>query len=254
MKSLTNFLQTIYTGMATPLVIFAIFLLLFASCAKDYYPKQFPPVRSCPDLPVVTYGGEKYPTVLIENRCWMDKNLNIGTMISDTLKMTDNGVIEKYCYEADTTNCKIYGGLYQWDEVMQYQSDEGSQGICPEGWHIPTNREFVDLFLYVDNDHGFLIDNQDSLWEDKGYSENFNLSGFSVLPAGESYRSYDYADNLYQNHYHGLQNYAVFWCSKELDDSHAVLFAIGIPNEPVDIGTHFSKHDLGSSIRCIKDE
>jgi len=253
MKSLTNYLQTNIIEKTITSVIFASFLLLFASCAKDYYPKQFPPVRSCPDLPVVTYGGEEYPTVLIENRCWMAKNLNIGIKIIDTLQMTDNGVIEKYCYEADTTNCKIYGGLYLWDEAMQYKSEEGTRGICPEGWHIPTNREFVDLFLYVDNDHGFLIDNQDSLWKDKGYSENFNLTGFSALPGGDSFLTYDNEGNR-KNRYLGLKEFTVFWCSKEWNDYSAVSFSIELPNDILDHGIYFSKHFIGCSIRCIKDE
>jgi uncharacterized protein (TIGR02145 family) len=252
MKSLAIFLQTNIIERATTSVIFASFLLLFASCAKDYFPKQFPPVQSCPDLPVVTYGGEEYPTVLIENRCWMAKNLNIGIMIIDTLLMTDNGVIEKYCYEGDTTNCKIFGGLYAWDEAMQYKSEEGSRGICPEGWHIPTNREFVDLFLYADNDHGYLIGNQDSLWIDKGYSENLNLSGFSALPAGES-SLYYVTDINKKNSYFGLKDYTVFWCSKASVNS-AVSFLIGIPSRPLEDGLNFDKQNHGFSIRCIKDE
>jgi uncharacterized protein (TIGR02145 family) len=251
MRSLANFLQTNIIERATTSVIFASFLLLFASCAKEYYPKQFPPVQSCPNLPVVMYGGEEYPTVLIENRCWMAKNMNIGIMIGDTLKMTDNGVIEKYCYDGDTTNCKIFGGLYQWDEAMQYKSEEGTRGICPEGWHIPTNREFVDLFIYADNYYEYLIENRDTLWKELEDSENYNLTGFSAIPAGESYYLYgNYDPKIY---YYGLKDYTVFWCSKEMDDDVAIYFRI--PYSPmVTLDGVFWDKENGFSIRCIKDE
>jgi len=247
MRSLMIYFQTIIIEKAITSAIFASFLLLFAGCSKDYYPKQFPPVQSCPDLPVVTYGGEEYPTVLIENRCWMAKNLNIGILINDSIHMTDNGVIEKYCYKGDTANCKIFGGLYQWDEVMQYKSEEGSRGICPEGWHIPTNREFVDLFIYAENFYEYLIDNQDTLWKELEYSKNFNLTGFSAIPAGES----NYW--ILKTYYYGLQNYAVFWCSKEMDDDVAVFFRIPYSEYVCLDGGFLSKME-GVSIRCIKDE
>ncbi len=243
MKSLPNFLQTINTEKAFPLVILAAFLLLFASCAKDNYPKQFPPVQSCPDLPVVIYGGEEYPTVLIENRCWMAKNLNIGIMISDTLQMTDNGVIEKYCYDDDTTNCNVYGGLYQWDEVMQYKLEEGSRGICPEGWHIPTNREFVDLFIYADNYYEYLIENRDTLWKELEDSEYYNLTGFSAIPAGI---------RNYESYYFGLHFYTKFWCSKKMNDQSTLCFKI--PKQYGGIEGQYFYKENGFSIRCIKDE
>jgi uncharacterized protein (TIGR02145 family) len=241
MKSLSNFLQININEKAITSVIFASFLLFFASCAKDYYPKQFPPVQSCPDLPVVTYGGEDYPTVLIDGRCWMAKNMNIGIMISDSTDMTDNNVIEKYCYDNDTVNCTVFGGLYQWDEVMQYKTEEGSQGICPEGWHIPTNRDFVDLVIYHENCSEYLMDNRDTLWAEFGQSENFNLTGFSVLPAG---CQDEYSFSL-------LYYYTFFWGSKEISDWGAL--CLRFYGDGMIIGWSLGKKD-GLSIRCIKDE
>jgi len=230
-------------------LVFPIILLSVVSCSKDYYPKQFPPVQSCPDMPVVIIDGEEYPTVLIENRCWMAKNLNIGTMISDSFQMTDNGVIEKYCYECDSSNCKIFGGLYQWDEIMQYKSEEGSRGICPEGWHIPTNRDFVDLVIYTDNNIGYLIDNLDSLWKAIGQSESYNLTGFSALPAGKKIFSSE------NSSFSNLNYNTAFWCSKEWDDQNAICLKFQNGNTLMLLidGEFFGKKD-GLSIRCIKDE
>ncbi|MEI7620736.1 MAG: FISUMP domain-containing protein [Candidatus Falkowbacteria bacterium] len=88
-----------------------------------------------------TYGNESYPTVSIGSQCWMAKNLNIGTVTSLFSSQENNGVLEKYCSDDDINNCLSYGGLYQWDEAMQYSVSEGVQGICPIGWHIPTDSD-----------------------------------------------------------------------------------------------------------------
>jgi uncharacterized protein (TIGR02145 family) len=91
----------------------------------------------CPGLPTVTYAGKVYHTVQIGSECWLNENLDIGTMIEGTGDAADNGVIEKYCYGNDPANCTLFGGLYQWSEAMQYDTTAGVQGICPPGWHLP---------------------------------------------------------------------------------------------------------------------
>ena len=243
----------VFTSINESLKALAFLMLLISldSCSKDYYPKQFPPVQTCPDMPVVTYGGEEYPTVLIENRCWMAKNLNIGMMIGDSIDMTENNVIEKYCYENDTANCTVFGGLYQWDEVMQYKTEEGSQGICPEGWHIPTNRAFVDLVIYTDNCSGYLMDNRDTLWRDYGQSENFNLTGFSALPSGKRNLPSD-VSIYYPYKFSHLYASTFFWCSKEVDDQNTL--CLEFVKDYLEIEEHYFDKKYGLSIRCVKDE
>ena len=93
--------------------------------------------------------GQIYNTVQIGEQCWMAENLNIGTQINIISEQTDNGVLEKYCYNNDVANCEVYGGLYQWQESMQYSSQQAVQGICPLGWHIPTDEEFIILCDYL---------------------------------------------------------------------------------------------------------
>jgi uncharacterized protein (TIGR02145 family) len=99
----------------------------------------------CPSMPAVLYGGITYHTVLIGTQCWLRENLNIGTMISGTQEQTNNSLIEKYCYNNLESNCDIYGGMYQWNEIMQYVTTPGAQGICPPGWHIPTDPAWTTL-------------------------------------------------------------------------------------------------------------
>jgi len=105
---------------------------------------------SCGDPFMDIRDGKVYNSVQIGTQCWMAENLNIGTMINSSAEQTDNSTIEKYCYDNSTTNCDTYGGLYQWDEMMQYVTTEGTQGICPTGWHLPTDAEWCTLENYVD--------------------------------------------------------------------------------------------------------
>lgn len=96
----------------------------------------------CPGTLTVTYEGQVYNTIQIFSQCWLKENLNVGTMIQGDLNMTDNGIFEKYCYYNESDSCAKYGGLYQWDEMMQYTIQQGTQGICPPGWHLPTDVEW----------------------------------------------------------------------------------------------------------------
>ncbi len=88
---------------------------------------------------LVDADGNTYRTVQLGTQCWMAENLRTGTMT--TGHPSNNGVIEKACYDDTAGNCLTDGGLYEWDEAMQYSSTPGAQGICPVGWHIPTTTE-----------------------------------------------------------------------------------------------------------------
>ncbi len=92
--------------------------------------------------------GQSYSTVDINGQCWMAENLNVGNMV--TGGQYDNGTIEKSCYQHNTTYCDTYGGLYQWNEMMEYTTTEGAQGICPDGWHIPSDFEWFQMENFLD--------------------------------------------------------------------------------------------------------
>ena len=106
---------------------------------------------SCGVSTVQDADGNTYSTLSIGSQCWMQQNLRIGTRIDRSTLQSDNDIIEKYCYDDTDSNCITDnpnypdGGLYQWDEAMQYTTVEGGQGICPSGWHIPTHDEFTTL-------------------------------------------------------------------------------------------------------------
>lgn len=120
-------------------------------CPPPYYTEvQFVelepvPAFQCGDVLVDPRDGQEYPTVLIGGQCWMARNLNIGEMVPGSQNQNDTTLIEKYCYGNDPENCETYGGLYQWNQVMNYSTEEGTQGICPPGWHVPSDEEWKTL-------------------------------------------------------------------------------------------------------------
>jgi len=82
----------------------------------------------------------------------MAANLNYGTQISGNQHQRENCIVDKYCYNELITNCEQRGALYQWDELMQYEESEGLQGLCPPGWHVPSEADWNTLFAnWVNN-------------------------------------------------------------------------------------------------------
>ncbi len=98
---------------------------------------------------IIDYAGQKYQTIQIGTQCWMKENLNVGTTVAISTGQTNNSIIEKYCANDLNSNCLLYGGLYKWDEMMNWSVVEGAQGICPPGWHIPTLAEQNILLAYT---------------------------------------------------------------------------------------------------------
>lgn len=172
--------------------------ILDAPVVSDTFCFQFATNVPCPGTATVTYEGQVYNTIQIFSQCWLKENLNVGIMIDSLEDAEDNGIIEKYCFRNSVDNCDMYGGLYQWNELMQYTSEEGVQGICPSGWHIPTDDEWKVLEGAVDSYYGI----GNSEWEieelrgldvgtkmksSSGWYENgsgTDLYGFSALPGG----------------------------------------------------------------------
>lgn len=199
--------------------------------------------------------GQVYPTVQIGTQCWMAENLNIGTRIDGSGNQTDNNTIEKYCYNNSTSNCDTYGGLYQWDEMMQYVTTAGTQGICPPDWHLPTDAEWMTLEEEVESTTGVNWNTTGWRGTDAGgnlkragtthwYSPNngaTNSSGFTGLPGG--YRSTG-------GTFGSLTYYAYFWSSSE-DGSLA--WYRGLYYDYAQVGRDGSTQAYGLSVRCVRD-
>jgi uncharacterized protein (TIGR02145 family) len=146
----------------------------------------------CPETPTIEYEGKVYNTVLIGDQCWMKENLNAGVRKDGNMFQEDNGILEKFCYDELESNCDTFGGLYMYGEMMNYTHQEGTRGICPEGWHVASHEDWCILTHYINNtidcntiltwigsDVGIKMKAQ-SGWK---YNVNgSNVSGFSALP------------------------------------------------------------------------
>jgi uncharacterized protein (TIGR02145 family) len=173
---------------------------------------------------------KSYPTVQIGGQCWFATDLNYGTMISSSSHQRDNCINEKYCYNDLATNCgdQTY---YQWDEIMRYDDTPAQQGLCPPGWHVPTEAEWNTLFsFYINN--GFA----GSPLKYSGYS------GFNALLSGVNHfnRQWDF------------NNFATFfWSSTAYGSLKA--WAHGMNDYNPSVSFYPSSRVNAFSVRCCKD-
>ncbi len=203
----------------------------------------------CGASKVTDADGNVYNTTLIGDQCWLAGNLNTGTMIDMSANPSDNGTIEKYCYDNASGNCAEYGGLYKWDELMDYQTEEGVQGICPDGWHVPTSDEWLALVNYL----GGWVDAADKLKE--AGTEHWgtgnlgsNSSGFTAIPC-----AFLFDNSMWYDIY-------TAWFRTSTENSGntnlaGVYYINGQIQEESQV--HFSqdyKKDDAMSVRCIKND
>ncbi|MHC1708034.1 MAG: FISUMP domain-containing protein [Bacteroidales bacterium] len=208
--------------------------------------------QPCPNYPSFSYSGELYNTVLIGSQCWMKENLNIGLVIYSSEEPTNDNIVEKYCMLNNLDNCQSFGGLYSWDEMMGYTENEGAQGICPCGWHIPTNTEFCTLLKYLDSTYDCNCTNLSGInvgammketglvhWHEPNLASN--LSGFSGIGGGE----------LDFGMFFNFKSSGTYWTSTESFDGHYV--NIKLFNSEARAMQGYEPGDVGFSVRCIKN-
>ncbi len=190
----------------------------------------------------ILYNGQIYNTVQIGSQCWFKENLNVGVRIDGGQEQTNNGQVEKYCYDDMEANCDIYGGLYQWDELIQYTRVSGERGICPDGWHIPTDEEHTILIEHLG---GYLVAGgqlkeagTEHWWAPNGAS---NSSGYTALPGGQ-HQSNGFAQ---------LGRYSRLWSSTEHDVDKS--FFLSLMNTSDTIVNTYTQKTFGASVRCLKD-
>lgn len=186
----------------------------------------------------VTHEGRTYHTVPVGGRCWLEENIDAGTFLDSGVPQSDNAVLEKHCYDNDTSNCALYGGLYTWGEASQYAGVAGARGICPTGWHLPTAAEFGALVSAVGNDANALK----ALGQGQGAGAGTNSSGFSALLAG-----FELTNTLFNS----LGVSGMFWTSTALDGANAQYTTLDAGS--ADVGSFVESKQYGFSVRCIED-
>ena len=206
----------------------------------------------------VSYGGEDYEAVLIGTQTWMARNLHYNAPGSICGSRTYNDLREE-----NTAGCDIYGRLYNWATAMDiastynttlYSAGANHRGICPEGWHIPSNADWNILMKYVNPS---CLDNSDcdcvggklkasSGWDNyDGKSGNGTDDyGFSALPGGWGL--------FYDNKFFNYGKDAHFRTTSEVDDLIRVYRrSIFYHDSHVQYGT--TDKINYNSVRCVKN-
>lgn len=189
--------------------------------------------------------GNTYNTVQIGNQCWMAENLNVGIKVANPTLQLNNGIVEKSCYEDNTANCENFGALYHWNEAMQYSETLGAQGICPDGWHIPTDEEQHALELYYSNPLGSCDPNRNGSGD-----TSCDPAGSALSPGGVSGFDFQSAGIWNGGGKWWQTSYTGFWSSHYLLTQYPTVRQI--------IGTNvrraYVSRPWGFSVRCIADE
>jgi uncharacterized protein (TIGR02145 family) len=203
-----------------------------------------------------TRNGKIYPTVQIGTQCWLKQNMNIGIKIDSSKNQTNNDTIEKYCYSGAEANCDVYGGLYQWGEMVQYLNGASNtsswnpvpsgnvQGICPEGWHIPYDYEWTALTNPLGGSTiagGKMKEAGLTHWAAPNTGAT-NESGFTALPGG--YRN---GSNLFQ----AITYWGYFWSSTE--SSNIGGWIRWLDYSTANANRTSDNKGWGLSVRCIND-
>jgi uncharacterized protein (TIGR02145 family) len=160
----------------------------------------------------------------------MEENLEFGFTISDLLPQTDNCIAEKY----QSTVANRTSSFYQWDELMQYNTSAGSQGLCPPGWHIPTSAEWEELII-----------NFNGPGQAGGPMKDTLVSGIKSHQSGFFYLNNTWAFTS------GIDAGSMYWTSTATAYDRAV--ARGLNEYNPSVSRYFSSRGNSFGVRCMKD-
>ena len=203
--------------------------------------------------------GNVYRTVKIGDQVWMAENLNYA----DSSK-TPSLLKRSRCYKNVAKNCDVAGRLYTWAAAVDsvktgcgYRStcdlasanstgsSTGSatlvQGICPTGWHLPSQTEWMALFTAVGGQStaGKVLKSQ-SGWNNNG--NGTDAFGFSALPAGH---------RLSDGYFYDVGDRTYFWSSSEVNSSDAYIMLLYHNLKDAYLYNYDKNHVF--SVRCVKD-
>ena len=191
----------------------------------------------CPDA--VDYEGNVYHGVRIGCNCWTQRNLE-STKYSDRAEIAGRYAYANLQYPDTSANVAVFGRLYSFEAAVRDSADNGHghiQGICPDGWFLPTPEHYESL-----NEYGTPALRSPNLWI---VGAGDNSTGFTALPAGF------YNGQL--DRYEGLLTETYFWSTKDVGSSVAKhIYAINYYCDAV--VEQRPSSGLGFSVRCIKEK
>lgn len=201
-------------------------------------------IRQTDSLLTDTRDGKKYLTTKIGSNRWMRQNL----------AYEEYGV--PYVNEPLLSN--IFGQYYSWEEAT-------SGNICPEGWELPSESDWVDLAKASGCEQAALFEpfyeiagsnmvnaryDEELMWEFWPQVKITDKTGFAAIPAGYCEKTEDGCIFRYYG------KYAAFWTADgyqvETSGGDDGIFRYFHVESPDIMASHASRNGLGMSVRCIK--
>jgi len=219
---------------------------------------------------VADIDGNIYRTIKFDKFEWMAENLRTtryadGTPIPEVTGLDNWDALEPddaaWCnYHNSNANRNIYGSLYTWAAATRYSTGSkeypsGIQGACPDGWHIPSDSEWVILELYLDMSNketytegyrgtyqgGILKESGTGHWLDPN-TESGNDIRFTALPAGV---------RTVHGNFHGMNETTVFWTTTLYSSTRAWHRSLYYDKGTIRRNDGYMQN--GYSVRCVKD-
>lgn len=224
---------------------------------------------------VTDYDGNIYYTIQIGDQLWMANNLKVthysdGTaipLVEDDVDWVAVDQTERaYCYYRNEIGyANVYGALYTWAAAMNGAASSdaissGVQGVCPDGWHLPSDAEWkelekylglsqaeADAMLFRGTDEGSQLAGNSSLWDDGALKDDpaFGSSGFTFVPAGGRAST----SGVYMN----MDYQGYLWSTTEDANSNLQAYTRYLDNDTTGIYRQNYLKDNGCSVRCVKD-
>jgi len=195
---------------------------------------------------ITDIDGNQYDVIRIGNQLWMKKNLKVskyrnGDAITTNLVNTSWSNANKGAYAIynnENANDASYGKLYNWYAVND------SRGLCPRGWHIPSDNEWTTLTNYLGGESiaGGKIKSIGTAYWNAPNTRADNSSGFTALPGG--FRNFS-------GSFTSIRASAFFWSATEHDFSDAWTRYLYGNNS--DVYRSSSSKSVGASVRCLRD-
>lgn len=226
--------------------------------------------QPCPGTPTVKdYDNNTYNTVQIGKQCWMKQNLRTkhyanGTAITNG--GTTSSTTTRYYYNnsSSSINLNNRGYHYNWAAVMNGEpssmaNPSGVQGICPNGWHVPSDAEWSELTDYVRSQSGYLCGGKmnqiakalasTNNWTTSNNScrvgnnpSGNNATGFSAVPASAYSQGSFYSNSA-----------AWFWSSTQTDYSSSSAYGRELEHKNAYVSRNSYPETQGLSVRCLRD-